>query len=188
MSIYNYSETNLPPYFYVYAWLREDNTPYYIGKGHNKRAWHSTSNHRPPKDKSKIVIVESNLSEIGAFALERRLIKWYGRKDIGTGILRNMTDGGDGVSGLKFSDTTLKLLSDLKVGEKNNRFGTKHREDSKLKTSNKLKGRVFLPETLEKMRIAKLGKTNEKVKCNHCDKYVSKGAGLSNHMKYIHGL
>ena len=120
--------------------------------------------------------------------MERRLIKWYGRKDIGTGILRNMTDGGDGVSGLKFSDTTLKLLSDLKVGEKNNRFGTKHREDSKLKTSNKLKGRVFLPETLEKMRIAKLGKTNEKVKCNHCDKYVSKGAGLSNHMKYIHGL
>jgi hypothetical protein len=47
---------------------------------------------------------------------------------------------------------------------------------------------VFLPETLEKMRIAKLGKTNEKVKFNHCDKYVSKGAGLSNHMKYIHGL
>ena len=81
--------------YYVYQWLREDGTPYYVGKGKDGRAWRKGS---PPK--SRVVIVEDNLSERHALALEVELIAKHGRKDLGTGILRNLTNGGEGVSGL----------------------------------------------------------------------------------------
>jgi hypothetical protein len=97
--------------FYTYIWYRKDGSPYYVGKGKDNRAFISDSHgvHRP-KDDSRI-LVQYWTSEAEAHEMERVFIDMYGRKDLGTGCLRNLTDGGEGTSGLKRIDVAQRNQS-----------------------------------------------------------------------------
>jgi hypothetical protein len=112
--------------FYTYVWLREDGTPYYVGKGKGNRAlaWHQRIGN-PPEGR---VIIYVARDEADAFETEIALIWYYGRKDLGTGCLRNLTDGGEGVSGHNngklFTEEHRQHLSTALKGNRNSEGNT----------------------------------------------------------------
>lgn len=115
--------------FYIYRHFRLDtNECFYVGKGSDNRAywkykrndyWNNIVN----KHGYRVELIEKDLSEEVAFTLEMILIEEHGRRDLGTGSLVNMTDGGDGVSGHKHSDETKVKMSEAQSGDKHHMFG-----------------------------------------------------------------
>lgn len=106
--------------FYVYVYFDPfTREPFYVGKGTGNRAWdhlkeayrggsyramrHSKIKSIYNKGKLPIIIIAYvNLTEQQAFAYEQSLIAHYGRRDLKTGCLTNMSDGGEGNTGHKY--------------------------------------------------------------------------------------
>ena len=132
--------------YYVYSYVREDGSPYYIGKGKGNRVYGHHGKIPVPKDKSKIIFVFEELSEEDSHKLECQLIKYHGRKDLNTGILRNLTDGGEGTSGIIRSGEWIQKRS----GSNNHFFGKKHTTESKQKIKNARSNQIFTEETQRK--------------------------------------
>ena len=162
--------------FYTYAYLREDRTPYYIGKGQTNRIYQKSG--KPcgvPKDKSRIIFLKQNITEEEAIKHEIYMIAVFGRKDLGTGILRNKTDGGDGASGYKHTGEVIKFLSERMKGNKQSK-GYKHSLEAREKISKANTGRIYPEERNKKISLSKIGhsvseKTKQKLR-EHNVKYL----------------
>jgi hypothetical protein len=167
--------------FYTYLWLREDGTPYYVGKGKGNRAYKSHTHHRPPKDSSRILIQEFP-SEADAFAAEIFLIAYYGRRDTGAGLLKNRSDGGEGPTGSIAVSERMKRLNVDPEFRKKQLAGTDPKypwlrlcitPERNKKVSESNKGRIFTPEHCRHLSEGKIGipfKNRGKPMKTHCSK------------------
>jgi len=108
----------------VYRHRRLDtNQIFYVGIGNDKRPYDINNRSKfwkriINKTDYRIEILAKNLSWEDACELECLLIKEYGRTNLKTGILCNLTDGGDGCVNLKHTLKSKKQMSKSHTGKK----------------------------------------------------------------------
>jgi hypothetical protein len=170
--------------FYVYIHrLEGQELPFYIGKGRGRRAWKTDRRSQYWKNIVKegrlsVEIVQNALTEKEAFELERLLIKQYGRRQYG-GCLCNLTDGGEGGSGMVMSEEAKAKLAAAARGKPAHNKGVPLSDETKQKLSASLKGRPGpwtgkkrpspSEETRKKMSEAHKGKNNHFYGRHHSD-------------------
>ena len=185
--------------FYVYEHIRLDtNQVFYVGKGSSERInskrdrniyWNNIVN-KCINFKSNILL-ETN-DEDFSFFVEEEVIDLYKKRGI---KLSNLTNGGEGISGLKHSKESKEKMRIHALA----RIHPKHTEESKEKIRKASTGIIFteerkrkisekaknrkmpehvkqlhknkrfkhLPETLERMK--EIQRAMPKTKCPHCD-------------------
>jgi len=137
--------------FYVYTHTKADTGEvFYVGKGKGDRA-HSGRRNAFWKNVAKkhghvVNILAAGLYEEDAFALEKELIAKFGRS-----ALCNLTDGGEGVSGYKWSDEGRRAISENLRG----RIASK---ETREKLSQLLRGKRKTPEQIERHAAAIRGR------------------------------
>jgi hypothetical protein len=142
--------------YYTYAYLREDGTPYYIGKGKGFRLY-VKKRIVPLPSKDRIIYLKRNLTEQEAIKHEIYMIAVYGRKDNGTGILRNLTDGGEGTSGRVVSEEQREIQSSKMSGSNHPFYGKTASKEHKKNISNALSGKKKSKEHIQRQREVQKG-------------------------------
>lgn len=153
------------PGTYVYGLYKFDYEPFYVGKGKNNRYYDHIKRRASYKTpvakkvrslmengtKPEILIYQDKLNSINAYELETKMINMIGRRDLGTGPLLNLTDGGDGVSNV--SQLTREKLRNKIVSEA-----------TKQKIRAKRAKQIFSEESIKKrnktMETSMIGNSN----------------------------
>lgn len=111
--LYQHTRKDTGQVFYVGISLNEDNYKRAFDKRRRNKYWKSIVN----KTDYNVEILYKNLSVEEVKVKEKEIISLYGRKDLGTGILANLTDGGEGVVGYKHTkEALLKLTINSSMG------------------------------------------------------------------------
>lgn len=140
---------------------KDDNSIFYVGIGYLQRASSIQNRNRwwrniVAKCSYDIEILEVGLTWEEATKKEIELIAKLGRKDLGKGLLVNLTDGGDGSVGYKHTPESLDKISKSKIGNKN------------------CLGKIASDETRQKMSLSRLGTKQSEV---HINKRIEKRKG-----------
>ena len=175
--------------YYAYVYKYPNGTPFYFGKGTGKRIlkhlWDAKAGRNLHSFNIRVIrkllennehpIIEKiidNIDQEFAVLIEQEAIQKYGRRDIKTGILVNMTSGGDGA--INLSDETKKRMykpkteeerkkQSLRMKGKNNPFyGKKHTKESidKIIAANIGKKVIHSEETKQKLSKTHQGQLN----------------------------
>jgi hypothetical protein len=110
--------------YYVYTHRKADTREiFYVGEGQDDRAWRYGRSSPVWRNIVKkhgyfVEIIDYFENEIDALIFENHLILLYGRRNIKTGPLVNLTDGGLGKLGYVTSDKTKELMSSHRKGKK----------------------------------------------------------------------
>lgn len=167
--IYAYLDTRIMGTF-TYENYTFNFEPFYIGKGFGNRLYQhlkllEESNpfknaiikkiYKENKEPIIIKIIDNIQNEQKAFILERDIINCIGRRDKNLGPLTNLTDGGEGASGLIFTKEQRKKMGlrkkKLFLGSGNPFYGKHHTIDAKKRISNIHKGKLLTDEHKKKI-------------------------------------
>lgn len=135
---------------YLYMHLRKtDLTPFYIGVGAFKRCSDFSARNYLWKNEfekfgCEVVIIKCSESLNHLHQREIDLISHYGRLIYNTGTLTNISSGGAGASGVKFSSERIEQI-------RQRTSGVKHTDKTKKKMSEARKGMFINEETKLKM-------------------------------------
>lgn len=154
----------------VYRHIRLDkNEPFYIGIGSSERRAYDTRSRNPiwrrivNKTDYRVEILFDDLSKEDACEKEKEFIALYGRSNLGTGTLCNLTAGGDGTVDLVVSEKTKEIWRKQRAGSGNGRYGKPVSEETRLKISMANKGRIVGEAEREAKRINSTGRVHSEL-------------------------
>jgi len=160
---------------YVYRHIRLDkNIPFYIGIGSDENFYRATNKahrnkiwkHIVAKTEYEVDIIFDNITWDEAKIKEIEFIKLYGRINLHTGYLANMTDGGDGTVGRFVPDEVREKYRQISTGRKKS-----NEEIEKIRKAST--GKKMSDESKGKLRVINIG-NKRGVGYNHTDEAKKK--------------
>ena len=149
--VYSHKKKGTDIVFYIGIGIDEKRA---FSKRNRNKYWNNVVN----KYDYDVTILFENITYEKANEKEIELILKYGRIDLKTGTLVNLTIGGDGVKGYKYTDLVKKKMSILKKGITSPMLGKKHSEETKYKISKAKTGKKLSESHKDKIGLSNLCK------------------------------